>query len=47
MHDGHHRSYLLARIRPPSAEELTRREIIEAYTKCGVDVDFKKRDLED
>jgi hypothetical protein len=21
--------------------------IIEAYTKCGVDVDFKKRDLED
>ncbi|OQE20983.1 hypothetical protein PENFLA_c015G01234 [Penicillium flavigenum] len=34
-------------IRPPSAEELTRREIIRAYTECGVDVELKKRDLED
>ncbi|CAG7964072.1 unnamed protein product [Penicillium nalgiovense] len=34
-------------IRPLSAEELTRREIIRAYTECGVDVDLKKRNLED
>ncbi|KAJ5198253.1 uncharacterized protein N7498_007370, partial [Penicillium cinerascens] len=35
------------RLDPPSAAELIRREIISAYREHGLDVDFKRKDIEE
>ena len=32
---------------PPSAAELVRREIIEAYREHGLDVDFKRKNIQE